>query len=1050
MKKLWTRLGAAVLCAVLLLGMLPLPATAANTAGISPDAALALAQVLQEQLNQYGQGELEADPWNRAKTDGILYAGAEDFDRDGDAELILTRVAEDYVTLEVYRADGASCRQIYSQEYQVGGSFDIYYVGLHRDAAGNALLYEDWWSMREGREMTNLRHWTLDGATTAADGYETELALFGYNTGYLEAEVVDVASVVTDLNRIAGGGTLSAESALQQLPYAGDRSLCKMNAKMARAYAGAIASQPASFYDQYADASYPLQAILVDPARDGMPLLATAYVRSDQVFDFKLWTWDGTKAEAYPFEEDIEGAYVSDYQFGGKDGKTTLFVGDSLSGAMEFVSGSLFYDIAGGQLNLREKNTTYLANSDDGFMAYGTELPMVRTEPMDGGWVTAPIGALLDGGWTQLSEYNLRLMMQNGKVIPEGEGGGDPFVPHEELQILESFGGSMATKNTWGSAQTVQQLLESYANAGPAYGYPVVTEDDDEYVRAVAEAVAAAVGGEISAIYKLSDGVYYVLITVDGATRGALVQGVRKNGQVVWNVTETHDTPLDPEDLEKLAGELLTDSNITVDYDKVGGSLDDIKECLQSVLDNMNGLTPNDAAKQELAGWVESALSAGCSGSAAGKDNRLELDGDALADLTEQAKEMSGALEQLLTDNGVTLNRPLVIRVRILWSNLDWGAPCQFTINDALLEAMDGCTVQLLLGDGQHGLMLSPEAVKALVERYGSVAVRVAAGDDGLYTIQFLDESGSVLEALDTAVTVFLPCESPTATVMATYGGGSDNWGGQYDERTGVISFDVRYSGDYQVLENNIPIDDITELPEETQKAIRFMVSKGYFSLEDGKFLPQDPLNRYAFSEALVGMFFALDRSAETSFTDVPADSAYYPYVASGEQDRIIEGFDDGTFRGENELTVEQMLALAARTLIEQKGYAVPADPEQYLMGFSDGLDTSDWAVEQVALAIREGLMDPGGELNPQEPVTRAQAALILYRLFLLLHEVSPVALDLPPVTETDTEAPETESPAEPEDDGVPVAVIAAVAVVVVAGGGGVWYWLHRRKARRQ
>ena len=77
------------------------------------------------------------------------------------------------------------------------------------------------------------------------------------------------------------------------------------------------------------------------------------------------------------------------------------------------------------------------------------------------------------------------------------------------------------------------------------------------------------------------------------------------------------------------------------------------------------------------------------------------------------------------------------------------------------------------------------------------------------------------------------------------------------------------------------------------------MVSKGYFSLEDGKFLPREPLNRYAFSEALVGMFFALDRDAQTAFTDVPADSPYYPYVASGEQSRILEGFDDGTFRGE-------------------------------------------------------------------------------------------------------------------------------------------------------
>ena len=217
---------------------------------------------------------------------------------------------------------------------------------------------------------------------------------------------------------------------------------------------------------------------------------------------------------------------------------------------------------------------------------------------------------------------------------------------------------------------------------------------------------------------------------------------------------------------------------------------------------------------------MESALSAGCSGSAAGKDNRLTLGSDQLGDLADQAREMRRELEQLLGDNGVTLNRPLVIRIRILWSNLDWGAPCQFTLDQALLEAMDGCTLQLLLGDGQHGLMLSPEAVKALVERYGSLAVRIAAAEDGTYTIQFLDAQGDILERLETAITVFLPCESPTATVMATYGGGSDNWGGQYDQRTGVISFDVRYSGDYQVLENSARIDDIAELPEGNQQAI--------------------------------------------------------------------------------------------------------------------------------------------------------------------------------------------------------------------------------------
>ena len=70
-------------------------------------------------------------------------------------------------------------------------------------------------------------------------------------------------------------------------------------------------------------------------------------------------------------------------------------------------------------------------------------------------------------------------------------------------------------------------------------------------------------------------------------------------------------------------------------------------------------------------------------------------------------------------------------------------------------------------------------------------------------------------------------------------------------------------------------------------------------------------------------------------------------------------------------------------------------------------------------MAIREGLIDRGGELNPGEEVTREQAAVILYRLFLLLYEVPKVELELPPTT-----------------GGVGGGVAVAVGTVVVVAGG--------------
>lgn len=246
-------------------------------------------------------------------------------------------------------------------------------------------------------------------------------------------------------------------------------------------------------------------------------------------------------------------------------------------------------------------------------------------------------------------------------------------------------------------------------------------------------------------------------------------------------------------------------------------------------------------------------------------------------------------------------------------------------------------------------------------------------------------------------MTVGLPAGSMTSTVMASHSGGSDNWGGQYDPSAGVISVEIRYSGQYEVLENNVQIDDIGGLSEESQAAIRFLVAKGFLTLEDGSFNPSGTLTRYQFTQALVSMFFARDHNLTTSFEDVPADSEFYSYVASAEARGIVAGYDKVTFGGDDIMTVEQMLSLAARTLVDQKGYALPTDAEQYLSSFEDWETISNWALQQVAMAVRENLVDRGGTLNPRTGITREQAAVILYRLFLLLYEVPPVALDLPP-----------------------------------------------------
>ena len=588
-------------------------------------------------------------------------------------------------------------------------------------------------------------------------------------------------------------------------------------------------------------------------------------------------------------------------------------------------------------------------------------------------------------------------------------------------------------------------------SAGPSYSYPAADIAADAMAQ---EAVNATGGVEPSAVYRLADGLYYILLDQGGTLAGRVVKGVKEQGEAVWKVIQSHDEPADQEELDQLVIDAASTPNVSLDYGRLTASstVRGVADYLREQLDNMDGLTPNDPAKNALAAFVESALSTLASASVTGPDNRLTVSAETVSALAQQALDAQAALEAVLERGEVSLNKSSEAVPRLLWQDVDNGSPCQVTLTRELADAAKGCALQVLLGGNDLYIQISPSGMAELLKQYGTLSVQISQSGNNVYAVNFLDESGEVLEQIGVPVTIALPASGPLNTVMASYVGGSDNWGGQYDESDGTIAFETRYSGQYEVLENDIAISDIGELDQETRTAIAFLVSKGYMSAPDGAFRPELPLSRYDFTQALVGMFFALDRGLTTSFPDVPRDSGYYAYVASAEADHIVEGYD-GVFFGEQNITVEQMLAIAARTLRERKGYLAPGDADGYLSSFADADQVADWAKELAAQTVRDGLIDRTGTLDPKGEVTRARAALILYRLFLRLYEVSPVALELPAAAEVPeaTEAPEaSEAPAreQTEDDGgFPTGVVIAVSAVVLAGAIGAGAYIKKKKA---
>jgi hypothetical protein len=457
-----------------------------------------------------------------------------------------------------------------------------------------------------------------------------------------------------------------------------------------------------------------------------------------------------------------------------------------------------------------------------------------------------------------------------------------------------------------------------------------------------------------------------------------------------YRLMRFQDKPIPVVDsLKKYKSSQKEKSNFVFDYEKTKSykKAADYINALKDILSGLKGEKINDAGTSDLIKYAEYAITNSKPGLVKAKKNAITVDGKAVKSVVQSATDTKNQISLLLDDHKVNLTKDIAVNIRVDSGSLNFKKPIQVTFKEDILKEIEAAnSVSINLGDGGHRVFADTEDLKKI----GNVIIQINKVEDEGYDITFMDESGKTIEKLKGQIGFALPASGELSTVYADYKGGSDNWGGQYDFLNENIEFKTPYSGRYTVLDKRIKIADIDDLDEDMQRGIQFMVSKGYFTLDDeDRFLPYDTLTRYDFSAALVKIFYALDRELTTTFEDVPKDSEYYPYVASGQEASIIQGYSDTVFGGDDNIQRVQMIALCARTLAEKKGYEYPDNPEDYLNFFDMEL-IPEWAIDDVALAVREGLIDEGGIFAPENEISRGDAALILHRLFMLLYEVSP------------------------------------------------------------
>ncbi|GET41559.1 S-layer homology domain-containing protein [Microseira wollei] len=117
-------------------------------------------------------------------------------------------------------------------------------------------------------------------------------------------------------------------------------------------------------------------------------------------------------------------------------------------------------------------------------------------------------------------------------------------------------------------------------------------------------------------------------------------------------------------------------------------------------------------------------------------------------------------------------------------------------------------------------------------------------------------------------------------------------------------------------------------------------------------------------------------QQAESTFPDVPPDYWARPFIQSLAEKGIITGYPDGTFRPRQAVDQDEFSAMIRQAFERARIRNIPSG------SYFNDVPQGYWAETPIQEAYETGFMNdfPGNEFRPKQPLTKAEALLVLIR----------------------------------------------------------------------
>lgn len=153
----------------------------------------------------------------------------------------------------------------------------------------------------------------------------------------------------------------------------------------------------------------------------------------------------------------------------------------------------------------------------------------------------------------------------------------------------------------------------------------------------------------------------------------------------------------------------------------------------------------------------------------------------------------------------------------------------------------------------------------------------------------------------------------------------------------------------------------------------------------DGNYSPDQQMTRAEFATIITRALGIAPTAVNNMFSDVPQKAWYSAAIGSAHEYNLVNGYADGSFKPDRNMTREEAMVLLARALELATPSATISEAQAQQILADHGLEKgiSSWAVKSAAQMIEAGVITGRGrtDLAPDAFVTRAEVAQMVARL---------------------------------------------------------------------